>query len=120
AGAEIDHPPGTFTARGAFRHEADFLETAEPGAELDLRYEAAGVNLVLEPAGEAEILLDSAPVPPELRGTDLVEREGRTIAVWERARMVRLIDGDFGAHRLRVRFSEAGVRGYAFSFSSCG
>ena len=112
-------PPGMFTARGLWRHEAEFLETREPGAELDLVCEASGVNLVLEPAGELEIEVDGGPVPAAERGADVVERDGRTFALWERPRMVRLVDSPvFRRRHLVLRFPP-GVRAYAFSFSTC-
>ncbi|HSS77964.1 MAG TPA: redoxin domain-containing protein [Thermoanaerobaculia bacterium] len=113
-------PPGMFTARGLWRHEAEYLETREPGAELDLLCDASGVNLVLEPEGELEIEMDGEPVPLMERGADVVERDGRTFAVWERARMVRLVSSAvFRRRHLVLRFSQPGVRAYAFSFSTC-
>lgn len=117
-------PAGMFAARGLWHHEAEYLETREPGAELDLLCEASGVNLVLEPAlgsiGEMEVELDGGPVPAGERGADVVERDGRTFAVWERARMVRLVDSPvFRQRHLVLRFLRAGVRAYAFSFSTC-
>jgi len=124
-GEEVRHageeaPPGMFGARGLWLHEAEYLESREPGAGIDLVCDAAGVNLVLAPDGELEIEVDGTPVPPEERGADLVEREGRTFAVWERARMVRLIDSRvFRRRRLALRFPRAGTRAYAFSFETC-
>lgn len=126
-GEEVPHgeredpaPPGMFSARGLWLHEAEYLESREPGAELDLLCDAAGVNLVLEPAGELEIEMDGAPVPAGERGADVVERKGRTFAFWERGRMVRLIDSpEFRRRRLVLRFLEPGVRAYAFSFATC-
>ncbi|MFL6233689.1 MAG: redoxin domain-containing protein [Thermoanaerobaculia bacterium] len=113
-------PPGMFGARGLWLHEAEYLESREPGAEIDLVCDAAGVNLVLEPDGELEIEVDGAPVAVEERGADLVERGGRTFAVWERARMVRLIDSSvFQRRRLALRFPRVGTRAYAFSFETC-
>jgi thiol-disulfide isomerase/thioredoxin len=118
-------PPGMFSARGLWLHEAEFLEARELDEsgqipEIDLVCEASGVNLVLEPGGELEIEMDGEPVPPEERGADVVEREGRTFAVWERGRMVRLIDSQrFRRRHLVLRFRQAGVRAYAFSFSTC-
>jgi thiol-disulfide isomerase/thioredoxin len=70
-GEEVRHaggeppPPGTFGARGLWLHEAEYLESREPGAGLDLVCDAAGVNLVLAPDGELEIEVDGAPVRPE-------------------------------------------------------
>jgi len=113
-------PPGMFSARGLWHHEAEYLESREPGAQLDLVCDAAGVNLVLEPAGELEIEVDGEPVAREERGADVVEREGRTFAVWERPRMVRLVDSElFRRRRLALRFLQPGTRAYAFSFSTC-
>ncbi len=117
--AEI--PPDAFTARGAWRHEAEYLESAEPGAEIELRFEGIGVHQVLDPAGEAEVLLDGRPVPESARGADLHPVGEGTRAVWERGRMVRLVSGaEPGKHRLVVRFGRPGLRAYAFSFGACG
>ncbi len=135
-GEEVRHPgeacipEGMFTARGLWFHEAEYLEAREPGAELELLYRAASVGVVLEPAGEVppgeapigevEVRLDGEPVPEPLRGADLIAEDGRTVARWERPRLVRLIGaGRFGEHRLRLRFPAPGVRVYAFSFTSC-
>jgi thiol-disulfide isomerase/thioredoxin len=113
-------PPGMFAARGLWYHAAEYLEAREPGAELELVCDAAGVQVVLAPAGELEVELDGAPVPGAVRGRDLVERDGRTVAVWERARMVRLIEApDFARRHLLLRFPRPGVRAYAVSFTSC-
>jgi thiol-disulfide isomerase/thioredoxin len=126
-GEEVVHaeaapaPPGMFGARGRWLHEAEHLEARAPGAGLDLVCDAASVNLVLAPAGELEIEVDGGPVAPEERGADVVEREGRTYAVWERGRMVRLIDSAvFRRRRLALRFPKPGARAYAFSFGTCG
>ncbi|HYH45407.1 MAG TPA: redoxin domain-containing protein [Thermoanaerobaculia bacterium] len=125
-GEEVRHPgeecipEGMFTARGLWFHEAEYLEAREPGAELELVYRAASVGVVLEPAGEVEIKLDGEAVPEALRGADVVAENGRTLARWERPRLVQLIGaGKFGEHRLRLRFLSPGARVYAFSFTSC-
>lgn len=117
-------PAGMFAARGLWFHAAEYLEAREPGAELELVCEAAGVQAVLAGpegrAGELEIGLDGKPVPPELRGSDLVEREGKTFAVWERPRMVRLLDSpQVMPYRLTLRVPTAEARIYSFTFTSC-
>jgi thiol-disulfide isomerase/thioredoxin len=112
-------PPGMFTARGLWLHEAEYLEAREPGAGLELVCDAAGVNLVVEPAGELEVEVDGAPVPEAERGAEVVERDGRTFAVWGRPRMIRLVDAPgFRRRRVTLRFPRPGVRAYAVSFSS--
>jgi hypothetical protein len=112
-------PPGTFTACGLWFHEPEYLESREPDATLELVCDAAGVNVVLAPGGELELEVDGAPVRPEERGEDVTERDGRTVVVWERGRMVRLVGGGvFRRRRLTLRFPEPGVRVYAFSFST--
>lgn len=126
-GEEVRHredqepaPPGMFNARGAWRHEAEFMEALEPGAELELVCDAAGVNLVVSPRGEAEIRVDGGPVVPEERGADVVERDGRTFAVWDRPRMVLLIGpAEFHRRSVVLRFLTPGTRAYTFSFTTC-
>jgi thiol-disulfide isomerase/thioredoxin len=128
-GEEVSHrgraeppEPGTFSARGLWRHEAEYLETGEAGAELELVCDAAGVNLVVgdRGGGELEIEVDGRPASPEERGGDIVESDGRTLAVWERPRMVSLIDSsEFRRRRVRLRFLTPGTRAYTFSFTTC-
>ena len=113
-------PPGRFAARGLWFHSAEYLEAREPGAELELLCDAAGVHLVAAPAGELEIELDGGPVPAALRGSDVAERGGTTFATWERPRMVRLLEAtDFARRHLLLRFPHPGTRAYAVSFTSC-
>jgi len=126
-GVEVRHasradlpPAGMFAARGLWLHEAEYLESREPGAEIELVSEAASIHLVAGTPGEAEVELDAGPVPAEERGEDVVEGEGRTYAVWERGRRVGLIAGGrFRTRHLRLRFPVPGVRIYALSFTSC-
>jgi hypothetical protein len=75
---------------------------------------------VLASAGELEIEVDGGPVAMAERGADVVERNGRTFALWQRGRMVRLIDSErFRRRRLVLRFPCPGTRAYVFSFSTC-
>ena len=87
---------------------------------MELVCEAAGVNRSWQPAGELEIEMDGAPVPEAERGADVVERDGRTFAVWDRGRMVRLVDSAASAAATSSCASPSrGARAYAFSFSTC-
>jgi thiol-disulfide isomerase/thioredoxin len=118
--AVAEVPPGMFAARGLWYHAAEYLEAREPDAELTLVCEAAGVNAVLAPAGEATVELDGEPVAAGLRGADVAARDGVTWAVWERPRLVALLDSAVFARRaLTLRFPTPGARVYAFSFTSC-
>ena len=133
-GEEVRHapraapaPPGMLAARGLWRHEAEYLEAREPGAELKIACDAAGVNLVVAGAGvegeaawELEVEVDGAPVAPAERGADLAERDGRTVAAWDRPRLLRLVDsGTFRRRLVTLRFPRPGSRAYAVSFGSC-
>ncbi len=120
AGRREPAPEGMAAARGLWFHAAEYLEAREAGAEIELACEAAGAQAVVGPAGELEVEVDGAPVPAELRGEDLVERGGRTFAVWDRPRMIRLLAGPaFARRRLLVRAAAPGVRLYTFTFTSC-
>lgn len=121
AGRDAPAPEGMFAARGLWLHAAEYLEAREDGAELELVCDAAGVQAVVGPPGELgelEVEVDGAPVPPELRGEDLAERGGRTVAAWDRPRMLRLLAGPrFGRRHLLVR-AAPGVRLYTFTFTT--
>lgn len=120
AGRREPAPEGMAAARGLWFHAAEYLEAREAGAEIELACEAAGAQAVVGPAAELEVEVDGAPVPAELRGEDLVERGGRTFAVWDRPRMIRLLAGPaFARRRLLVRAAAPGVRLYTFTFTSC-
>lgn len=120
-------PPGMFSASGLWHHSAEYLESRESGAELDLLYDAAGVNLVVGMAGGGvegsmviELEADGGPIPPSERGEDVEERDGRTVAVWDRPRLLRLVKAsDFRRRHLVLRFGRVGGRAYAFSFETC-
>lgn len=144
-GLAVELADGTFVPRGRWRHEAEHLEAAEPGAEIEAAFTAAGAHLVAAPpAGEAggaeevyaagseavaEVELVDAhgrrrPVPARLAGADLVEEgaNGRlaTRVRWRRPRMLALLAGeDFAPRRLAVRFLTPGTRAYALSFTGC-
>jgi thiol-disulfide isomerase/thioredoxin len=120
AGRPEPAPEGMAAARGLWFHAAEYLEAREAGAEVELVCDAAGAQAVVGPAGELEIEVDGAPVPPGVRGEDLVERGGRTFAVWDRPGMVRLLAGaPFARRRLLARAAAPGVRLYTFTFTSC-
>jgi len=122
AAAELP-PEGAFAARGLWRHEAEYLESREAGAEIELRASSTGVGLVVASpengAGEVEVRVDGEPVPPDERGPDSAVQGGRTFAVWREPRLVHLLaGGPFRSRRLLLRFPNAGTRCYTLSFTT--
>lgn len=104
--------PGAFGARGAFLHEAEYIEAREAGAEIELVCEAAGVYLVAAAPEGRDAVLDVLAGGPE--GP---VREIRFGGV----KMLDLVTSDLFAWRhVTVRAREPGVRFYAVSFSGCG
>ena len=88
---------------------------AGDGAQIDLRFNARRVFLVLGSPGDArsvQVLLDGRPIPARFAGED-VRRARATIGA---QRLYRLVDLPVvGAHRLSLVFDE-GIEGYAFTF----
>jgi hypothetical protein len=86
------------------------------------RYSASNANLVMgsDTDGEvmAEVFLDGEPVSQGFRGADLYEENGKTYARIQDERLYSLIDGrgSYGEHLLEIRFLDAGVQAYAFTF----
>lgn len=119
-----------FYARGRWASTAEYFEAAEEGPHtLTLKYEAAGVNLVMAaPRGssaEVVILQDGKPLPHKQATRDTRFRSSQAVGVDESylvvdsARMYFLADNhEFGEHELELRCSP-GVAAFAFTFSSC-
>ncbi|HTK04979.1 MAG TPA: thioredoxin family protein [Candidatus Eisenbacteria bacterium] len=106
---------GTWT----IEEERAVLDAASGG--IVYRYQASNANLVMgsaKGAVSAEVTLDGAPVPAGLRGADIVERDGKTYVEVSAERLYSLIDarGDYSTRTLRIRFLDAGVQAYAFTF----
>jgi thiol-disulfide isomerase/thioredoxin len=119
----IDQPipePGSCVATGLWRHEDDYLEAAAAGASLTVVCDASSVHMVAEPEGFCGIELDGAPVPEALRGRDVRDADGRTVAAWERPRLVDLLDApDFATRTIRLTALEPGLRIYTLTFGGC-
>lgn len=67
---------GTFFLAGAWRAEREYLEAAEDGARLLLRFRARDVYLVAAPAGSGvtvRVLLDDAPVDAARAGASVTD-----------------------------------------------
>jgi thiol-disulfide isomerase/thioredoxin len=117
-----------FYAGGRWASTLEYLESAGEGEHvLVLKYEAAGVNLVMAaPRGTAcDVLirqdgkpLTRSPKTPDTRFRTVNGSEESYVSV-QQARMYFLVDNhDFGAHTLELR-CPAGVAAFAFTFTSC-
>jgi len=118
-----------FYASGRWASTAEYFEAVETGLHtLQLRYEAAAVNLVMAcprvAAAEVVIVQDGKALSRQQATRDTRFRIGpngveESYLVVDSARMYFLVDNhDFGAHELELRCSE-GVAAFAFTFTSC-
>jgi len=123
-----DMQEGYFYARGRWASTAEYLESVDAGEHvIALKYEAAGVNLVMAaPRGgtaEATIRLDGKPLAREQKTVDTRFRSANgaeeSYVLVQQARMYALVDHhDFGTHTLELSCGP-GLAAFAFTFTSC-
>jgi thiol-disulfide isomerase/thioredoxin len=114
--------------KGRWASTAEYMESAGEGENvLVLKYEAAGVNLVMAAprGGSCEVIVrqDGQPVS---RAKKTADTRFRTVAgneecyvVVQQARMYQLLNNhDFGSHTLEL-ICAPGVACFAFTFASC-
>ncbi len=110
-----DLPADGFRYVGRWRVADDSARAVGLGAEIDARFRAQDVFLVLGSPGRARdvrVLLDGRPIATRDAGADV--RAGRVRVRGQRLyRLVHLPQR--GEHTLSLRF-ESGVAGYAFTF----
>jgi thiol-disulfide isomerase/thioredoxin len=119
---------GYFYARGKWASTAEYMESVENGEHvIALKYEAAGVNLVMAaPRGgsaEAVIHLDGKPLTREQKTVDTrfrnVNGVEESYVLVQQPRMYALVDHhDFGTHTLELSCG-TGLAAFAFTFTSC-
>jgi thiol-disulfide isomerase/thioredoxin len=118
-----------FYASGRWASTAEYFEAVEAGPHtLQLKYEAAAVNLVIASphaaASEVVVLFDGKPLTRTQATRDVRFRPSATgfeesYIVVDSARMYFLVDDHaFGAHTLELRCSP-GVAAFAFTFTTC-
>jgi thiol-disulfide isomerase/thioredoxin len=118
-----------FYASGRWASTAEYFEAVETGLHtLQLKYEAAAVNLVMAcpraAAAEVVIVQDGKPLTRAQATRDTQFRPGangdeESYVVVDSARMYFLVDNhDFGPHELELRCSQ-GIAAFAFTFTSC-
>jgi thiol-disulfide isomerase/thioredoxin len=117
-----------FYAKGRWASTAEYMESAEEGEHvLVLKYEAAGVHLVMAAprGGACEVIirqdgkpLDRARKTPDVRFRKVSGEDESYISV-QQARMYQLVNNhDFGSHLLELNCAP-GVAVFAFTFTSC-
>jgi len=117
-----------FYVKGRWASTAEYVESAGEGEHsLTLKYEAAGVNLVMAAprGGSCEVVIrqDGKPLAraqktPDVRFRNTSEGEQSYIAV-QQARMYQLLKNqDFGSHVLELTCAP-GIAAFAFTFTSC-
>lgn len=119
-----------FYASGHWASTAEYFEAAETGLHtLQLKYEAAAVNLVMAcpraAAAEVVVLQDGKPLMRTQATRDTRFRPGtngdrqESYVVVDSARMYFLLDNhEFGTHTLQLLCSQ-GIAAFAFTFTSC-
>jgi len=119
-----------FYANGRWASTAEYFEAVETGLHtLQLKYEAAAVNLVMAcpraTSVEVIILQDGKPLSRRQAGRDTQFRKSaeegpeESYVVVDSARMYFLLDNhDFGSHVLELQCA-SGVAAFAFTFTSC-
>jgi thiol-disulfide isomerase/thioredoxin len=113
-----------FYANGQWASTAEYFEAVGDGPHsLTLKYEAAGVNLVMAAphtsTAEVTLLLDGKPLSRTQSAKDVRFRGTESYVVADSARMYSLVDNhDFGEHILELRCS-TGVAAFAFTFTAC-
>jgi thiol-disulfide isomerase/thioredoxin len=127
-GQQRFHLPATldrnqFALEGDWLVSGQFVESTDAHENLNLRYHAGEVNLVLDRTRHdptyAVIELDGKPVPKHAWGASIVLRDGQTVVDVDKADLYRLIaNGPAGDHTLTMHPGGAGVQAFAFTFGS--
>ena len=109
----------TWSLDGSWTVRPEFVEGAEAGGSLALRFQARDANLVLGKGDAAgplrfRLTLDGQP-PGADHGAD-VDAEGNGVV--DATRLYQLVrqGGAVKARTVEIRFLDAGARGYAFTF----
>ena len=114
------HMEGTAYLEGRWRVEQEAAHAEAPGAALRLRYTAREVNLVMAPGASGSLKVEVTLSDGERAGTDVKTEDGRAVVTVDRPRMYNLIDNETVSQgALELKALDAGLAGYAFTFTSC-
>lgn len=124
SGRHINMEDNFFYANGQWASTAEYFEAVGDGSHsLKLKYEAAGVNLVMAAphtgSAEATLLQDGKSLARSNAGKDVRFRDAESYVRVDSARMYSLVDNhDFGQHELELHCSP-GTAAFAFTFTAC-
>ena len=110
--------PNTWSLAGTWTLKPEFVEGAEAGGGLAVRFQARDANLVLGAGASGPVrfrlTLDGQPPGPH-HGTD-VDADGNGVV--DATRLYQLVrqSGAVKARTVEIRFLDPGARGYAFTF----
>ena len=108
----------TWSLSGTWTLKPEFVEGADAGGGLAMRFEARDANLVLGAGASGPVrfrlTLDGQP-PGRHHGTD-VDADGNGVV--DATRLYQLVrqSGTVKARTVEIRFLDSGARGYAFTF----
>ncbi len=119
---------GEVVLHGHWKMEGEYVEHTRDISGmreyLRIQYRAYGVNAVLEVAqsreAKIELTINGLPIAPDMRGEDVVDEQGKTVAYIKDARMYSLVKGKtYHEGSLRIATNQKGVRCYAATYASC-
>lgn len=104
---------------GKFLAKLDYVEAAQAGSTLFVRFRATEVNLIIAPGDSnaaIRVFWNNLPVPEMIRGKDV---DGSDMVRVGKSRMYNLLKNDLMEGVLGIRLEKDKVRAYAFTFSGC-
>ncbi|MDX1610875.1 MAG: redoxin domain-containing protein [Candidatus Thermoplasmatota archaeon] len=103
---------------GTWANTGQYVEAVGENATVTLSFQAGGMNFVANDNNGtcAFALLDGRPIPPELSGPDVEQRDGRTCIVLDQDRAFDTYAGPFERHLLELQVPD-GFQLYSFAFS---
>ncbi|MCC6643431.1 redoxin domain-containing protein [Candidatus Peregrinibacteria bacterium] len=109
----VDLKEGEWTLAGPWTSEDERVLTAGPGASHTFRFYASTANLVMGGRGEVEVLVDGEPLT-EHAGADVQKGMLKV----DGQRLYRLTDfgQDYREHTIELKFKEANIELYAWTF----
>jgi thiol-disulfide isomerase/thioredoxin len=113
-----------FYARGRWSSTREYFGSEGNDCRILLKYEAAGVNLVMAARKNTDAIVevrqDRQLLTPVNATNDIQFRDGNSIIHIDKPRMYSLVDNhSFGVHTLELIIRAPGIALFAFTFTSC-